>query len=59
MPEQRPGFDVVVLRLQELLGSLKQQERNAVAAAAANATAAQFNTQAAQHAVFNAGIGAS
>lgn len=55
VPEQRPGFDVITIRLQELLNTLKQQEINAVAAAAANATAAKFN---AQSALFAAGIGA-
>eukprot|EP00878_Enallax_costatus_P032507 GHUV01035731.1.p1 GENE.GHUV01035731.1~~GHUV01035731.1.p1 ORF type:complete len:131 (-),score=51.74 GHUV01035731.1:2023-2415(-) len=58
VPEQRPGFDVLVVRLQELLNSLKQQERTAAAAAAANAAAAQYNAQAAQLGVF-AGVGAS
>jgi hypothetical protein len=47
VPEQRPGFDVVVLRLQELLQSLQQAEATAAAAAAANATAASFTAQAA------------
>ena len=59
VPEQRPGFDVLVVRLQELLNTLKQQERTAAAAAAANAAAAQYSAQAAQLGVFNAGVGAS
>jgi hypothetical protein len=46
VPEQRPGFDAVVVRLQELWQNLQQQEVTAAAAAAANATAASFNAQA-------------
>jgi hypothetical protein len=50
VPEQRPGFDAVVVRLQELWQNLQQAEVTAAAAAAANATASSFNAQAAANA---------
>jgi hypothetical protein len=40
VPEQRPGFDVVVARLQDLLQQLQHAEVTATAAAAANRAAA-------------------
>lgn len=46
VPEQRPGFDGVVQRLQDLLRSLQKAEVTAAAAAAANAAAAAFNAAA-------------
>lgn len=46
MPEQRPGFDVVVVRLGELLQQLKHQEVTATAAAAANRAAAAITAAA-------------
>lgn len=46
VPEQRPGFDVVVSRLQDLLQQLKHAEVTATAAAAANRTAAAITAAA-------------
>lgn len=46
VPEQRPGFDVVVARLQDLLQQLKHAEVTATAAAAANRTAAAITAAA-------------
>lgn len=46
VPEQRPGFDAIVHRLQELRQKLQQAEVTAAAAAAANATAAALSAAA-------------
>jgi hypothetical protein len=46
VPEQRPGFDVVVARLQDLLQQLKHAEVTATAAAAANRAAAAITAAA-------------
>lgn len=46
VPEQRPGFDVVVVRLQDLLTQLQHAEVTATAAAAANRAAAAITAAA-------------
>jgi hypothetical protein len=46
VPEQRPGFDVVVARLSDLLQQLQHAEVTATAAAAANRAAAAITAAA-------------